>query len=45
MAKDEGVSVDGLRRREHAAEDENADIDVDVSLVVNVAQDWTKTRT
>ena len=32
MAKDEGVSVDGLRRREHADEDENAD--VDVNLVV-----------
>ena len=39
------VSVDGLQRREHAAKDENANIDVGVSLVVNVAQDWTKTKT
>ena len=45
MAKDEGVSVDGLRRRKHADEDENADVDVDVNLVVSVAQDWTRTKT
>ena len=34
MAKDEGVSVDGLQRREHADEDENADIDVDVTWLL-----------